>query len=139
MKELINAFGNHNISSVIVLIAGLSVIVQYSFKLYRAATNLYEKTEEYEKIVQMTHENSESINELRQSIEQDRESNNEYKIRMLADTLYVCYKHCKDTGYITRRQLENFQDNVKLYQKIGGNGVVEHKYIPEIMEMEVKE
>ncbi len=139
MKEVIQVFGNYTIEWLVFVIVAFSVLGQASLKLYKAANNLHKKTDEYESIVELTYENSKNIETLSNIITKEQEMTNEFRIRSLADTLFVCYKNVKEQGYVTRRQLENFQDNVEMYRKLGGNGVVENKYIPEVMKMEVKE
>lgn len=139
MKDLIGVFGQFNIEQVIVFGSALYGLYKVLEKVYKAATGFHDKQQESEYIIKVVKENTVKINNLAHTIDELVTSDREYKLRSLADKLFVCYNSAKRQGYITRRQLENFHANLVIYYGLGGNGLVKHKYEPEINEMDIKE
>ena len=88
----------------------------------------------------MIKENQASIDKLTEKIDDHIRRDREYKLGSIRDKLFVCYNSAKQQGYITRRQLENFHANLKIYyEEYDGNGLAKKKYEPEINQMEVRE
>ena len=139
MKDLIRAFGNFNVEQVIVFCSAIYGLYKVLEKIYKAVTGFHDKQQESDHIIKVVKENTIKINRLAQTINELVASDREYKLRSLADKLFVCYNIAKQQGYITRRQLENFHANLVTYYGLGGNGLVAKKYEPEVNEMEVRE
>lgn len=53
-------------------------------------------------------------------------------------SIFKIYKQSTQKKYITQNDLARFVDLVKQYQEIGGNGVVDEKIYPEIMDLPIK-
>ena len=139
MNEIINAFGSITVERLLVYIFAIFFIIKYARLGYQKITDFHDKEQEKESIRNLVKENSKQIKELKELFEHNIEEDRKYKLRSLADKIFVCYNSSKMQGFITPRQLENFLANVEEYKTRGGNGVVEKKYLPEVLAMEVKE
>ena len=139
MKELINVFGHFSVESVITLLCALYGLYKVLERVYKAATGFHDKQQEKEALFVMIKKNQSSIDRLTEKIDGHIQRDKEYKLGSIRDKLFVCYNSAKQQGYVTRRQLENFHANLAIYYELGGNGLVEKKYEPEINEMKIKE
>ena len=139
MKELISIFGHFSVENVITLLCALYGLYKVLERVYKAATGFHDKQQEKEALFAMIKKNQSSIDRLTEKIDGHIQRDKEYKLGSIRDKLFVCYNSAKQQGYVTRRQLENFHANLAIYYELGGNGLVEKKYEPEINEMKIKE
>ena len=139
MKDLIGVFGQFNIEQVIVFGSALYGLYKALEHFYKVAVNYHDKQQEKELLFAMIKRNQSSIDRLTEKIDSHIQRDKEYKLGSIRDKLFVCYNIAKQQGYITRRQLENFHANLVIYYEFGGNGLVKHKYEPEVNEMDVRE
>ena len=140
MKELMNVFGHFNVEQVVMLCCACYGLYKVLERFYKVATGYHDKQQEKEELFAMIRENQASITEIDKKLDQHIQRDREYKLGSIRDKLFVCYNAAKKQGYITRRQLENFHANLKIYyEEYDGNGPVRKKYEPEINEMEIRE
>ena len=139
VKELMNVFGHFNVEQVVMFCCALYGLYKVVERFYKAATGFHDKQQEKEALFAMIKKNQSSIDRLTEKIDGHIQRDKEYKLGSIRDKLFVCYNSAKQQGYVTRRQLENFHANLAIYYELGGNGLVEKKYEPEINEMNIKE
>lgn len=139
MKELMSVFGHFSVESVITLLCALYGLYKVLERVYKAVTGFHDKQQEKEELFFLIRENQSSITDMAEKLDRHIQRDREYKLGSIRDKLFVCYNSAKQQGYITRRQLENFHANLVIYYELGGNGLVKHKYEPEINDMEIKE
>ncbi len=140
MAEFIEVFGDITVAYLVVFASACFFLFYISRKLYKWSVELHDKTEEYEDVKKTAYQNEECIKEIAKMLEKEAKLTKEFRKRALADTIFKCYNNGKERGgKITRRQLENFEANVELYERLNGNGLVHNKYKPEVYAMEVEE
>lgn len=139
MNDIINVFGGISLKDLLLIVIAVVAIIKYARTGYQKIAEYHDKEQEKESLRNLVRENSKQIEELKNLVLKNMESDREYKLRSLSDKLFVCYNSAKMQGFITPRQLENFYANLDVYKELGGNGVVERKYAPEVAKMEVKE
>ena len=139
MDNVIRVFGHYNMEQGIVFFCAIYGLYKVLEHFYKAAVNYHDKQQEKESLFAMIKRNQSSIDRLTEKIDSHIQRDKEYKLGSIRDKLFACYNIAKQQGYITRRQLENFHANLVIYYEFGGNGLVKHKYEPEINEMDVKE
>lgn len=139
MNEVKELFGNILLKDLMIYGMALYWLYRAAKRLYQGITEIHDKEQEKSSLLEMIKENRDSIDRLTVTIEKHIERDREYKLRSLADKIFVCYNTAKNQGYITSRQAENFEKNLELYDEYGGNGLVNNKYAPEIRNMEERE
>ncbi len=132
-------FGNITIGNAVTYFMAIGFLLTLLYKLSDILRQIYKKIEEHQNVIDLTYQNTKNIEKLTSVISEEGKVTADYRRRMMSDALFKCYNRAKEQGFITRRQLENFQANVQLYRQLKGNGIVEKKYIPEILKMEVRE
>lgn len=140
MKETIEVFGGITVKDIIIYMTALYWVYRIAKTWYRGMVGIHDKQQEYESAIVLAKENRDIIDSISHKLDNLIQSDREYKLRSLGDKLFVCYNQGVLQGNtITRRQLENYERNEKLYLALGGNGIVKDKYHPEIMDMRVVE
>lgn len=132
-------FGGITVKDLIIYGMALYGVYRIGFNWYKNMTKFHDKEKEKETLFCLVRENSRKIEELSELVRHNMESDKEYRLRSLSDKLFVCYNQAILQGFITRRQLENFEANLRIYYELGGNGLVKKKYEPEIYHMEIHE
>ena len=139
MKDIIGIFGQFRIEQLLTLCCAFYGLYKVLERVYKVVTDYHDKQQEKEELFAMIKKNQSSIDKLAEKIDGHIRRDRDYKLGSIRDKLFVCYNSAKQQGYITRRQLENFHANLVIYYELGGNGLVKHKYEPEINDMEIKE
>lgn len=139
MKETIEVFGNITAKDIIIYVMAFYWVGRIGYTWYKNMVKFHDKEQEKETLFCLVKENSKKIEELSELVKNNMESDKEYRLRSLSDKLFVCYNSAKTQGYITRRQLENFEANLKIYYELGGNGLVKKKYEPEVYRIRLLE
>lgn len=139
MNEVISVFGNITFKDIVVYATALYWLIKIAKKIYEDIAEHHDKKQETESAVSLAKENRDKIDSITLKLDELVKSDRDYKLRSLGDKLFVCYNQAILQGYITLRQLENYKKNEELYLKLGGNGIVQDKYHPEIMGMKVIE
>lgn len=57
---------------------------------------------------------------------------------LLRETLIMKFKFFKEQGYVTYDELESLQIAYTQYRKMGGNGVIKHKWETEILKLPIR-
>lgn len=127
------------VKDVMVVVAAGGFIFTVVHQLFNNSRQINRRIDEYEKVVELTYKNTESIKDLTCTIKKEQKHIREYQLTSLSDKLFVCYHQCRIQKYITRGQLENFNRNAKMYKKLGGNSIVDTVYIPYIQTLEVRD
>ncbi len=139
MNEFIKLCGLCTVKDVVVVAASISFIFTVIYQLFNNSRQISKRIDEYEKVVDLTYKNAESIEEIACIVKKEQKHSREYQLTSLSDKLFVCYHNCRVQDYITRGQLDNFNRNVKMYKKLGGNSIVDSVYIPYIKKLEVRD
>lgn len=132
MKESLEVFGHISVKDLIIYGMALYWLIKLAKKAYDEISEHHDKEQEKETVFSLAKENQSKINSLTEKIDELIRNDRDYKLRSLSDKLFVCYNSAMMQGYITRRQLENFEANLQVYYELGGNGLVKKKYEPEI-------
>ena len=78
------------------------------------------------------------MKQLKEMMEIHIEKDKARTVVSLRSTIWQMHRDFMKQGYVTKDGLEVFSEVCKLYQNDGGNGVVQQKIEPEVMELPVK-
>lgn len=113
---------------------------------YHNKTKRFENTQsEFKELKEMNQKEDKEIEYLKKQVQELREQYShcsetqiEYHLAIVRNTLYHIYNRCRKYGYIDQAEYESFESLKTFYLNNGGNSIFKHKIIPYIDSLTVK-
>ena len=117
---------------------GLSKILDFMIEKIGIETKASLRRKKVDASLKEIVEMQSSMKQLKEMMEIHIEKDKARTVVSLRSTIWQMHRDFMKQGYVTKDGLEVFSDVCKLYQNDGGNGVVQQKIEPEVMELPVK-
>lgn len=145
MNESITALLNSNLEAFILTLCalatvwmGLSKLLDFIIDTLGIETKASLRRKKMDASIKEMKEMQNTIHELKQMMEVHIEKDKTRTVVSLRSTIWRMHGDFMKQGYVTKDGLEVFSEACKLYKNDGGNGVVQQKIEPEVMELPVK-
>ena len=117
---------------------GLSKILDFMIEKIGIETKASLRRKKVDASLKEIVEMQSSMKQLNEMMEIHIEKDKARTVVSLRSTIWQMHRDFMKQGYVTKDGLEVFSEVCKLYQNDGGNGVVQQKIEPEVMELPVK-
>ena len=117
---------------------GLSKILDFMIEKIGIETKASLRRKKVDASLKEIVEMQSSMKQLKEMMEIHIEKDKAHTVVSLRSTIWQMHRDFMKQGYVTKDGLEVFSEVCKLYQNDGGNGVVQQKIEPEVMELPVK-
>ncbi len=145
LNESITALLNSNLEAFILTLCalatvwmGLSKLLDFIIDTLGIETKASLRRKKVDASIKEMKEMQNTIHELKQMMEVHIEKDKTRTVVSLRSTIWRMHGDFMKQGYVTKDGLEVFSEACKLYKNDGGNGVVQQKIEPEVMELPVK-
>ena len=117
---------------------GLSKILDFMIEKIGIETKASLRRKKVDASLKEIVEMQSSMKQLKEMMEIHIEKDKAHTVVSLRSTIWQMHRDFMKQGYVTKDGLEVFSEVCKLYQNDGGNGVVQQKIEPVVMELPVK-